>query len=141
MMIDSTFSLYALLIANACLVAAAALAILRFQRMMRKSRSFWESPTGAAMQRPVPVPGEQDRLLAHEIAVLQKTVASLCNKERPTQEVSVERLPLEHAVRMARHGASVDDLTKKCGLNIGEARLMRRLHGRRADASTVAAVA
>jgi len=140
-MIDTTYSLYALLIANACLVAAAALAVLRFQRMMRESRSFWESPTGAAMQTAAPAPIKQDRLLAHEIAMLQKTVASLCNKERPRQEVSAERLPLEHAVRMARHGASIDDLTKKCGLNIGEARLMQRLHGRRADAATVAAVA
>lgn len=134
-MIDTTYSLYALLIANACLVAAAALAVLRFQRMMRECKSFWESPTGAALQTAAPAPAParsatQDKMLAREIAVLQKTVASLCKQERSQLESTPDKMPLEHAVRMAKHGASIDDLTKKCGLNIGEARLMHRLHGR-----------
>jgi len=30
---------------------------------------------------------------------------------------------------MARLGASVEELAKSCGLNIGEAHLMQKLHG------------
>lgn len=37
-------------------------------------------------------------------------------------------LPVEYAVRMARSGAGVDDLVQGCGLNIGEAQLLLRLH-------------
>ena len=131
MMIDTTNSLYALLIANAALVAAAALAVLRFQRMVRETRAFWKSPTGAAIHTENSPQIEQGKLLAHEIAVLQKTVAKLCQREKPRIEAPPRQLPIEHAVRMARHGASVEDLTRSCGLNIGEARLMRKLHGRR----------
>lgn len=129
-MVDTTYSLYALLFANAALVAAAALAILRFQRMLRESRAFWESPTGAALRTQNPVQIDHGKLLAHEIAVLQKTVAKLCHREQRQAEAPPS-LPLEHAVRMAKRGASVEDLTRSCGLNIGEARLMRKLHGQR----------
>jgi hypothetical protein len=38
---------------------------------------------------------------------------------------------------MARHGASIDDLIRSCGLNIGEAQLMRKLHGKIRDESRV----
>ncbi|MBT8085201.1 MAG: DUF2802 domain-containing protein [Woeseia sp.] len=37
-------------------------------------------------------------------------------------------LPVEYAVRMARSGATVDDLVRGCGLNIGEAQLLLRMH-------------
>jgi len=131
MMIDTSYSLYALLFANSTLLAAAALAVLRFQRMSRESRAFWESPTGAAIQTENPPQTDQGKLLAHEIAVLQKTVAKLCQRQQPYVETPPSQVPLEHAVRMARHGASVEDLTRSCGLNIGEARLMQTLHGRR----------
>jgi hypothetical protein len=39
-------------------------------------------------------------------------------------------VPLENALRMAKNGASIEDLTRNCGLNIGEARLMQKLHGK-----------
>jgi len=130
-MIDTSYSLYALLFANAALLAAAALAVLRFQRMLRESRAFWESPTGAAIQTENPAQIDQGKLLAHEISVLQKTVAKLCQRQQARVDAPAGQVPLEHAVRMARRGASVEDLTRSCGLNIGEARLMHTLHGRR----------
>ena len=46
-------------------------------------------------------------------------------------------LPIENAVRMARHGASIDELVRNCGLNIGEARLMQKLHSKAAAAQTI----
>jgi hypothetical protein len=38
-------------------------------------------------------------------------------------------IPHENAVRMAKHGATVDDLTRTCGLSDIEARLVMRVHG------------
>jgi hypothetical protein len=38
-------------------------------------------------------------------------------------------------MRMAKLGASIDDLTRNCGLNIGEAQLMQKLHGKARAAS------
>ena len=141
-MIDTSYSIYLLLIANAFLVAAGAIAVLRFQRMLRKSAAFWESPTGAAMRTETASQTDHGKLLVHEVAVLQKTVAKLCDRERAIAEAPiVNRLPIEHAVRMVKHGASIKDLTDSCGLNIGEAQLMRRLHGRRADSCTTSAAA
>lgn len=138
MMIDTTFSLYALLVANALMLAAAVLAILRFQRMFRDSADFWDSPTGAAVQMRCPGQQEHSNLVAHEIAVLQRSVAKLCERERPQVQSLPNKLPLRHAVRMAKHGASVEDLTRGCGLNVGEARLMKKIHGGRIVANATA---
>ncbi len=129
MMIDANFPLYALLIANSVLLAAAVLTIVRFRRMFRESAKFWNSPNGAAIQMRCPTQQEQSKLIIHEIAVLQRSVAKLCERERTPVQPLPNKLPLRHAVRMARHGASIEDLTKGCGLNTGEARLMRKLHG------------
>ena len=41
-------------------------------------------------------------------------------------------VPMGNALRMAKQGATIDDLTKNCGLSIGEARLMQKLHGKAA---------
>lgn len=35
-----------------------------------------------------------------------------------------------HAIRLAQHGASADELARDCGLNRGEAELLVSLHGR-----------
>ncbi len=141
-MIDTTIPLYALFAANLLILAAAVLAILRFQRMLRNSGAFWKSPTGAAIQMRCPAQQENSKLIIHEIAVLQRTVAKLCERERvqPQAPSLPSKLPLRHAARMARHGASIEDLRKSCGLNIGEARLMRKLHAGRSAAAAGTAV-
>ena len=56
--------------------------------------------------------------------------------ETPTSE---RVLPLDNAVRMARNGASVDDLTRSCGLNVGEAQLIRTMHAHAANAEHASA--
>jgi len=47
----------------------------------------------------------------------------------------------ETAIRMARSGASVDEIVASCGTTRAEAKLLRRLHEcgdpRRADAETI----
>jgi len=50
-------------------------------------------------------------------------------RDRVEAKDNESRLPIENAVRMAKHGASIEDLMRSCGLNIGEAQLMRKLHG------------
>ena len=45
---DSDIS-YLVIMANALLLAASALAILRFSSQYHKLRDFWDSPTGAAV--------------------------------------------------------------------------------------------
>ena len=54
---------------------------------------------------------------------------SLAKSDRVEPNDGESRLPIENAVRMAKHGASIEELVRGCGLNIGEAQLMRKLHG------------
>ncbi len=42
--------LQALILSNAALVFGASIALLRFQRLVRQNREFWDSPTGATVQ-------------------------------------------------------------------------------------------
>lgn len=137
-MIDTTFSLYALFAANALMLAAAVLAILRFQRMCQESADFWNSPSGSAIHMDSPTRKEHSERVVHEIEVLQKLVAKLCESEGPRAQSLPGKLPLRRAVRMAKSGASIEDLTKGCGLNIGEARLMKTIHGGHVAANVAA---
>lgn len=133
-MSNETFYLYLLLASNAALLAIATIAVTRFERRWKRIESFWDSPTGAALSD-----ADDDELraqmkatqqLEQRLGELQRTVRFM--EAKPSQErPPVERnLPIENAVRMARLGASVEDLTRNCGLNVGEARLMKKLHGR-----------
>lgn len=128
-----------LLIANAVLLAAAAIAIVRFRNQARRFEKFWDSPTGVSMADtqslnalPEPAPNPQ---LERRVAELQSVVKTLARKGREVREPADTNLPIENAVRMAKHGASIDDLIRSCGLNIGEAQLMRKLHGKAQAAS------
>jgi len=133
MMIEFNY-LFLLLIANALLLAVATVVISRFDRRVKRVEEFWDSPTGTALANDN---GEELRgqtqatqRLERRVGELQRVV-KLMEIKAPEQQASVEKnMPLENAVRMARHGASVEDLTRNCGLNIGEARLMQKLHGK-----------
>ena len=134
MNISDTTALYMLIIANAALLAAAAIAVVRIQRQMRRFEQFWNSPTGTslAVQEPVqeqPRP-QANRHLERRVTELQSVVRTLAKREQPTMKQVDGSLPIANAVRMARHGASIDELVRSCGLNIGEARLMQKLHSR-----------
>ena len=135
--VDALFILL-LLAANAMLLGLTCHALVRFERRCKRIEDFWESPTGNALSDS----GEAElreqmkatQRLEKSVGQLQRTVKVIeLNKHRPQPaepaQAPVERnLPIENAIRMARLGASVEELTRSCGLNIGEARLMQKLH-------------
>jgi len=139
MMIESYY-LTVLLVANALLLAIAAVALSRFERRCKRIEEFWDSPTGTALaddgDEEVRAQTQATQRLERRVGELQRVV-KLMDIKAPKQQAPVElNVPIENAVRMARQGASVDDLTRNCGLNIGEARLMQKLHGKAQHAAS-----
>ena len=133
-MSNGHFYLYLLLASNATLLMIATVAILRFEYRWRRIESFWVSPTGAALcdasDDEMREQMQATQRLEKRLGELQRTV-KLMDMKTPEERHPLERnLPIENAVRMARLGASVEDLTRNCGLSVGEARLMKKLHGR-----------
>jgi hypothetical protein len=134
MNITESFFYDLLLLSNAMLLAAAAMAVVRFRRQCERLERFWSSPTGATIAGQK---SDQERLqlvttmrLEKHIADLNEKVATLSrNDPRKQRSATVRQLPIENAVRMAKSGASVEDLTRTCGLNFGEARLLTKMHG------------
>ena len=135
-----------LLAANVVLLGGAAIALLRFREQAQHFERFWESPAGVALAdtqsleaqakacpRPQPV---QDPVLARKVVELQQAVRTLAAKDKASGKPADIKLPIENAVRMAKHGASIEELIRTCGLNIGEAQLMRKLHGQARAAGT-----
>ena len=134
---------YLLLGSTAIMLALACLSFARFENRCREIEEFWKSPTGTALQdgkdgkdgEPSDA-SEQARIairLEAGINELHRVLQLIdINKSKPDAPPVERSLPIENAVRMARLGASIDDLTKNCGLNIGEARLMQKLHGQAA---------
>ncbi len=132
-MITVTLPLYLLLLANAALIVAAAFAVMRVERALRESADFWASPTGAALDGDRKAePDRSNRALTIQIAAIQRSVEELARKAPVANTDRVVEMPtMDHAVRMARRGASAADLSRSCGLNAGEAELLQRLHGQR----------
>lgn len=133
-MTPETYFLYLLIASNAVLLAIACLAVVRFERRWKRIEQFWDSPTGSALSESYDdetrAQVEATKRLEKRLGELQRTVKTMDMKP-PQQSPPAERnLPIENAVRMARSGASIEDLTRNCGLNFGEARLMQKLHGR-----------
>lgn len=145
MTIDSYYATM-LMIANGLLLCIACYAIVRFERRCKEIEEFWASPTGTAVaEANNDQSTEQMRItqrLEQRVGELQRTVKvmELNRDEQPAPKAEpkpVERnLPIENAQRMAKLGASIEDLTRSCGLNIGEARLMQKLHGKANRAAT-----
>ena len=133
MEITDTFVTNMLLIANAAMLAAAVIAITRFRKQARRFEKFWDSPAGVSLadtQALEAAPESRtDPELEKRITELQSEVRSMATKDRVERKDNESRLPIENAVRMAKHGASIEELVRSCGLNIGEAQLMRKLHG------------
>lgn len=124
-----------LLVSNAVLLATSAVAVIRFRRQCRRYEAFWNSPTGMALtngdaDEPRPAQPPRDPTLERRVTELQAVVRTLAERSRRSVSSVDSKLPIENAVRMARQGASIDELTRSCGLNVGEARLMRKLHGK-----------
>ena len=138
-----------LLVSNALLLAIALLMIVRFRRDARAFMSFLHSPVGsslAASEDDLPTVaaggpdgGERRRLadtttrLEQQLLLLRRDMHRQTASGGPGAESAPsagQSLPIENAVRMARLGASVEELTRSCGLSLGEARLMLKLHGK-----------
>ena len=154
MMVSESLTLYLIIASQSLLLGAACIALMRFQRRSREMEDFWNSPTGAMLAddeaaeaadeiaRPyIMTVGTEEALLEklkldQRVNELQRRLHELIEQQREQKSVPAiefERsLPIEHALQMAKNGASVDDLTRACGLNIGEARLLQKLHGRAA---------
>jgi len=132
MMIDiDSYAYYALLFSNAVLLGAASIAILKFQRLLKSSAKFWDSPTGSVLQAQCNQ-GEINRSTDERLEILQGAIESIERNSREIPAAPAEKLPFENAVRMARAGASLDDLIRTCGLSKGEARLFMRVHAKSA---------
>ena len=125
---------YLLIISNAVMLALACLSFARFDRRCNQIEEFWASPNGSTLsdeddaekQRQL----QMTQRLEKRVGELQRSVKVIELKKATPDERPVERnLPIENAVRMAKKGASVEDITRNCGLNIGEARLLQKLHG------------
>lgn len=133
-MTPETYFLYVLIASNAILLSIACISVIRFERRWKRIDDFWDSPTGSALGESsddeVRAQVEATKRLEKRLGELQRTV-KVMDLKAPQQSLPAERnLPIDNAVRMARMGASVEDLTRNCGLNFGEARLMQKLHGR-----------
>jgi len=122
-----------LVLSTTLLLGAASLAILRFHRLLQTHLQ----PSGAA-EKAAPTTDEVEPL-KQRISALQKAVDDLTRKEEMPQQAGRHDMPIENAVRMAKCGAGIDELTRSCGLKRGEAELLLRLHANReptADART-----
>lgn len=137
-----------LLVSNALLLAIALLMIVRFRRDVRAFMSFWHSPVGSSLADVgdtesdalpgAPESGDRRRLadtttrLEQQLLLLRRDMhrQSASGSGPESAAPGQPPLPIENAVRMARHGAGVEDLTRSCGLSLGEARLMLKLHGK-----------
>lgn len=134
--IFSTYPLYALIVSNAFLLCGATIALLRFERRVKESSSFWDSPTGASVAAAGNSEAVLSGFLERRLAMLQQQIEELSLRKAPAPVAPSAELPFAYATRMAKHGASVEDLTRACGLKKAEAQLMRRLYsqpGRAAD--------
>ncbi len=133
-----TYPLYALITSNAVLLLGAAIAMLRFERQLKRNRSYWDSPTGASVRAQSNSDAVLSGALETRLAMLHLQIEKLSKQKVPAAATQPAELPFEYATRMAKHGASVEDLTRTCGLNKAEAHLMWRLHAqqRKAKASS-----
>ncbi len=139
----NSYYLFVLLAANVLLLVVASTSLIKFERRCKRIEEFWDSPVGTALADDNAYDEMYEQVMAtkrleQRLGELQRAVKLIDirapKQSRPppvAQQVPVvPQLPIDNAVRMAKHGASVEDLTRNCGLNIGEARLMQKLHGR-----------
>jgi hypothetical protein len=125
---------YALPLANVCLLAAATLVVVRLQRVLAGKAIYSRLAAGNAIEAQIADIDEHCRIVSERLGEIQDQIERFSHLERLLIGPVSREFPMEHAARLAKGGASVDELTRNCGLNIGEARLIRRLHGQ-AEAS------
>jgi hypothetical protein len=116
-------------VANVCLLAAAILAVARLQRVLAGKAIYSRLAAGDAIEAQIADIDEHCRIVSERLGEIQDQIERFSHLERLLIGPVSREFPMEQAARLAKSGASVDELTRNCGLNIGEARLIRRLHG------------
>lgn len=126
---------YALLAANTLVLYGGLLAILRLKALCDRQETLLERP----QSRPPVTSGvrsaEIERTYSQSLLRIEKQLLDLRNDvaaqaDSPLATPPGDRcLPLDNAVRMAKNGATADELARSCGLNAGEAQLVRTIHG------------
>lgn len=132
-----TVSVYLLLISNLLLICAVGLAIVRFLNRIEDIERFSKSPTRPPVseQKPDDAQLQLGIRLEQRIDDLHRIVRIMAAKSSARRHEAQQAppvaavLPLDNALRMARQGATIEDLTRNCGLSVGEAKLMKKLHG------------
>lgn len=123
-------ALYALILSNAVLVFGAAIALIRFERLLRHERLAAENPIDTS----VPAHSNSEAALVsrleRQLVAIHEKVDRLARQKATTVATQSAELPYEYAARMAKQGASIYDLTRACGLNKAQAQLIWRLHAR-----------
>ncbi len=133
MIIDDPTIYYALLAGKAFVLLLATIVLLSMWRQTRRveerlielGREPAQDDKSDAARQQLIVSLRLDK----RISELQRQIAGLAVTEQKTAAPVPRPLPIENATRMARHGASIEELTRTCGLNIGEAELLKKLHG------------
>lgn len=147
MTILSNYSHYLLLAVNAITLCAAAIAIARFERRIRANQEFWNSPTGSVLLEvddavePRPAANSEAVLsgfLERRLAIMHQRLNEVDMKLEEIVPTQPAGTPFSHAARMARNGATVDDLVRTCGLSAQEARLVRKLHSSKQSVTSIA---
>ncbi|MEX2257874.1 MAG: DUF2802 domain-containing protein [Woeseia sp.] len=124
MIIDEGLAIKAMFISNALLLGALIITILHFQRLLQKSVNLLSSVASVGLKAKC----EETESVDARIRALQKVAEEMSCKESMQQPANLHETPYENAVRMAKSGARVDELTTSCGLKKGEAELLLRLH-------------
>lgn len=131
MNINDAYLTNVLLASTIALLAAATVAILRFQRLLRQ----WERNAGALPAMPSGRASEDTgQALAERVDALERIAEQLATKEESLLQKQRNDVSIDHAVRMAKCGASLQELTRNCGLKKGEAELLLKLHANRGAA-------
>ena len=139
-MINETFILSFLLAANLLLLLVLITTLQRIDARCRRLEEFKLSVLAEPEVAPAAVDASAFvgilRRLDERFTSVQRAVEATSAAPAAEPRPLTQSLPIENAVRMAKQGASVEDLTRNCGLNVGEARLMQKLH-RRAQIAAV----
>ena len=129
-------ALYALILSNAVLVFGAAMALIRFERLLRRERLVSENPIDTSVQAHSNSEAVLVGRLERRLVTIHEKVDRLTRQKVSTVATQGADLPYEYAARMAKQGASIYDLTRACGLNKAQAQLIWRLHARHRKART-----
>ncbi|MEM7432351.1 MAG: DUF2802 domain-containing protein [Pseudomonadota bacterium] len=118
--------------ANVLLLGMAVIAMLRLRRLALQLRRTADNAGGRTKVDSTIESSQNSGLLRVErqLRELQSTVRVLAQTPKPERTGTKAPASLSYAMRMAKQGASKNDLVKNCGLSTAEASLVRKIHCR-----------